>query len=67
MPTPTARPRWLVAGDRTALPYGFNTVSLFADVFLEMLSVKLGALSAGLDDAMAVVFAWARLVQRKAP
>ena len=28
--------------DRTALPYGINTVSLFAYVFLVMLPVKLG-------------------------
>jgi AGZA family xanthine/uracil permease-like MFS transporter len=30
--------------DRTALPYGINTVSLFAYVFLVMLPVKLAAL-----------------------
>lgn len=30
-------------GDRTALPYGINTVSLFAYVFLVMLPAKLGA------------------------
>ena len=40
--------------DRTALPYGINTVSLFAYVFLVMLPVKLAALAAGLDEAAAV-------------
>ena len=44
--------------DRTALPYGINTVSLFAYVFLVMLPVKLGALSAGLDPAAAVRLSW---------
>ena len=35
--------------DRTALPYGINTVSLFACVFLVMLPVKLTAISQGLE------------------
>ena len=35
--------------DRTALPYGINTVSLFAYVFLVMLPVKLSALGQGLS------------------
>ena len=41
-------------GDRTALPYGINTVSLFAHVFLVMLPIKLIALdrSAALDAAI---------------
>jgi AGZA family xanthine/uracil permease-like MFS transporter len=45
-------------GDRTALPYGINTVSLFAYVFLVMLPVKLSALSAGLDPEAAVRLSW---------
>ena len=45
-------------GDRTALPYGINTVSLFAYVFLVMLPVKLGALGRGLDPAEAVRLSW---------
>ena len=40
--------------DCTALPYGINTVSLFAYVFLVMLPVKLAALNAGLEEAEAV-------------
>ena len=44
--------------DRTALPYGINTVSLFAYVFLVMLPVKLGALGRGLDPAEAVRLSW---------
>jgi AGZA family xanthine/uracil permease-like MFS transporter len=44
--------------DRTALPYGINTVSLFAYVFLVMLPVKLTALSNGLDEATAVRLSW---------
>ena len=44
--------------DRTALPYGINTVSLFAYVFLVMLPVKLAALAAGLDEAAAVQLSW---------
>jgi AGZA family xanthine/uracil permease-like MFS transporter len=40
--------------DRTALPYGINTISLFAHVFLVMLPVKLIALDRGatMDEAM---------------
>jgi adenine/guanine/hypoxanthine permease len=44
--------------DRTALPYGINTVSLFAFVFLVMLPVKLTALSRGLGEAEAVNLSW---------
>ena len=44
--------------DCTALPYGINTVSLFAFVFLVMLPVKLAALNAGLSEADAVTRAW---------
>ena len=44
--------------DFTALPYGINTVSLFAYVFLVMLPVRLGGLSAGLDSEQAAELAW---------
>ncbi|WP_411867998.1 NCS2 family permease [Vulcanococcus limneticus] len=44
--------------DRTALPYGINTVSLFAYVFLVMLPVKLTALDQGLTEADAVRLSW---------
>ncbi len=44
--------------DRTALPYGINTVSLFAFVFLVMLPVKLAALGQGLPEAAAVRLSW---------
>jgi AGZA family xanthine/uracil permease-like MFS transporter len=44
--------------DRTALPYGINTVSLFAYVFLVMLPVKLTALGQGLDADTAVRLSW---------
>jgi AGZA family xanthine/uracil permease-like MFS transporter len=44
--------------DVTALPYGINTVSLFAFVFLVMLPVKLAAQANGLDDAAAARLAW---------
>ena len=44
--------------DRTALPYGINTVSLFAYVFMVMLPVKLGAVAAGLPEATAVRLSW---------
>jgi adenine/guanine/hypoxanthine permease len=42
--------------DVCALPYGINTVSLFAHVFLVMLPAKLGAMQAGAEDPVAV--AW---------
>lgn len=42
--------------DVCALPYGINTVSLFAHVFLVMLPAKLAAEAAGLDDPARV--AW---------
>jgi AGZA family xanthine/uracil permease-like MFS transporter len=45
-------------GDRTALPYGINTVSLFAFVFLVMLPVKLAALGQGIGEAAAVRLSW---------
>lgn len=44
--------------DVTALPYGINTVSLFAYVFLVMLPAKLAALDAGLEASQAAVVAW---------
>lgn len=44
--------------DRTALPYGVNTVSLFAFVFLVMLPVKLTALGQGLEEQAAVALSW---------
>ncbi len=42
--------------DVCALPYGINTVSLFAYVFLVMLPAKLHAVGAGLPDPS--LFAW---------
>ena len=44
--------------DVTALPYGINTVSLFAYVFLVMLPVKLAALSQGIAPDQAATLAW---------
>ncbi len=44
--------------DVTALPYGINTVSLFAYVFLVMLPVKLAGVSRGMDEAEATRVAW---------
>lgn len=44
--------------DVTALPYGINTVSLFAFVFLVMLPVKLGVLGAGGSELEAARAAW---------
>src|SRR6185369_5294766 len=44
--------------DVTALPYGINTVSLFAFVFLVMLPAKMLALSHGADAAEASRAAW---------
>jgi len=44
--------------DVTALPYGINTISLFAFVFLVMLPVKLAALSVGLTPDEAALAAW---------
>src|SRR5215813_2747444 len=44
--------------DVTALPYGINTVSLFAFVFLVMLPVKLAAQNGGADEATAARLAW---------
>ncbi|MCX5951399.1 MAG: NCS2 family permease, partial [Cyanobacteria bacterium] len=44
--------------DRTALPFGINTVSLFAFVFLVMLPVKLAALGQGLTEAEAIRLSW---------
>jgi len=44
--------------DVTALPYGINTVSLFAFVFLVMVPVKLGAEGQGASAADAALIAW---------
>ncbi|MGL5871491.1 MAG: NCS2 family permease [Xenococcaceae cyanobacterium] len=44
--------------DLTALPYGINTVSLFAYVFLVMLPVRLEALSRGVNSEQAAELAW---------
>lgn len=44
--------------DVTALPYGINTVSLFAYVFFVMLPVKMTAMSAGASPEDAAVLAW---------
>jgi len=44
--------------DVTALPYGINTVSLFAYVFLVMLPVRLAALEGGATEAEAARVAW---------
>lgn len=44
--------------DVTALPYGINTVSLFAYVFLVMLPVKLGAEQSGMAPPDAARLAW---------
>ena len=44
--------------DRTALPYGINTVSLFAHVFLVMLPVKLIALDRGATMDEAIALSW---------
>ncbi|MBI4700641.1 MAG: NCS2 family permease [Deltaproteobacteria bacterium] len=44
--------------DVTALPYGINTVSLFAYVFLVMLPVKLEATARGMAPEQAARLAW---------
>jgi AGZA family xanthine/uracil permease-like MFS transporter len=44
--------------DITALPYGINTVSLFAYIFLVMLPVRLEALAAGATSEQAAEMAW---------
>jgi AGZA family xanthine/uracil permease-like MFS transporter len=44
--------------DVTALPYGINTVSLFAFVFLVMLPVKLAATAQGMDARAAAHLSW---------
>lgn len=44
--------------DLTALPYGINTISLFAFVFLVMLPVRLAALSRGIAPEQASELAW---------
>ncbi len=44
--------------DLTALPYGINTVSLFAYIFLVMLPVKLLAIAQGTPPEQAAELAW---------
>ncbi|MGA1192243.1 MAG: NCS2 family permease, partial [Bdellovibrionota bacterium] len=44
--------------DVTALPYGINTVSLFAYVFFVMLPVKLSAIQGGMEVDAAAHLAW---------
>lgn len=44
--------------DITALPYGINTVSLFAYIFLVMLPIKLGAIANGIPPEQAAELAW---------
>lgn len=44
--------------DVTALPYGINTVSLFAFIFLVMLPAKLVALAGGASPDEAALVAW---------
>jgi AGZA family xanthine/uracil permease-like MFS transporter len=44
--------------DLTALPYGINTVSLFAYIFLVMLPVRLDALSQGMSSDQAAELSW---------
>ena len=44
--------------DRTTLPYGINTVSLFAHVFLVMLPIKLIALDRGATMDQAIELSW---------
>ena len=44
--------------DLTALPYGINTVSLFAYIFLVMLPVRLDALAQGMSPEVAAELAW---------
>ena len=44
--------------DVTALPYGVNTISMFAFIFLVMLPAKLLALESGLSEEQAATVAW---------
>ena len=44
--------------DLTALPYGINTISLFAYIFLVMLPVRLEALAGGATPEAAAKLAW---------
>ncbi len=44
--------------DLTALPYGINTISLFAYIFLVMLPVRLDALAKGATIEQATEIAW---------
>ena len=44
--------------DITALPYGINTISLFAYIFLVMLPVRLDALATGASEVEAAELAW---------
>lgn len=44
--------------DRTAIPYGINTISLFAHVFFVMLPVKTAALASGSSIETAITLSW---------
>ena len=44
--------------DITALPYGINTISLFAYIFLVMLPIRLDALGRGISPEEASILAW---------
>ncbi len=44
--------------DVTALPYGVNTISLFAFIFLVMIPAKLAAESRGIPPEEAAIIAW---------
>lgn len=44
--------------DVTALPYGVNTISMFAFIFLVMLPAKILALESGLAEEQAATVAW---------
>ncbi|GAB1543089.1 NCS2 family permease [Scytonema sp. NUACC21] len=44
--------------DITAIPYGINTVSLFAHIFLVMLPVRLAAIARGASSEQAADLAW---------
>lgn len=44
--------------DITTLPYGINTISLFAHIFLVMLPIRLQALASGVSSEQAAELAW---------